>query len=84
MSTSPAWPDHCRFLHVHRNTPGVLGRINAVFSARALNVSAQFLQTEGDLGYVVIDAERCPGGNDQVLAALIAIDGTIRVRAMSN
>ena len=80
----PRMANHCRFLHVHRNTPGVLGRINAVFSARGLNVSAQFLQTEGDLGYVVIDAERCPGGNDQVLAALIAIDGTIRVRAMSN
>lgn len=79
----PRMPDHCRFLHVHRNVPGVLGRINAVFSARALNVSAQFLQTEGDLGYVVIDAERCQTGNDALLAALIAIDGTIRVRTMT-
>jgi D-3-phosphoglycerate dehydrogenase len=78
----PRVPNHARFLHVHRNTPGVLGRINAVFSARGLNVSAQFLQTEGELGYVVIDAER-PPGQDDVLAALCAIDGTIRVRAMT-
>ena len=77
----PRAAGHARFLHVHRNTPGVLGRINAVFSARGLNVAAQFLQTEGELGYVVIDAER---GRGDVLAALCDIDGTIRVRAMTS
>ena len=78
----PRMADHGRFLHVHRNVPGVLGHINAVFSDRGLNVAAQLLQTEGDLGYVVIDAERRPGEADDVLAALCAIDGTIRVRSM--
>ena len=79
----PRVPEHARFLHVHRNVPGVLGHINAVFSARGLNVAAQSLQTEGDLGYVTIDAERPRGdGSDDVLSALCAIDGTIRVRVM--
>jgi len=79
----PRVADHARFLHVHRNAPGVLGRINGVFSARGLNVAAQFLQTEGDLGYVMIDAERRRGEADDVLEALCAIEGTIRVRIMS-
>jgi len=78
----PRVADHVRFLHVHRNVPGVLGRINGVFSDRRLNVAAQFLQTEGDIGYVMIDAERRRGEQDDVLAALCAIDGTIRVRVM--
>ena len=77
----PRVADHARYLHVHRNVPGVLGRINAVFSARGLNVAAQFLQTEGDLGYVMIDAEG-RAERDDVLAALCAIEGTIRVRVM--
>ena len=73
-----------RFLHVHRNVPGVLGRLNAVFSARGLNVSAQLLQTDGDLGYVMIDTERRPGDIDQgeLLAALCAVEGTVRARAL--
>ncbi len=77
----PRVAQHARFLHVHRNVPGVLGHINAVFSARGLNVAAQFLQTEGDMGYVVIDAER-RDKQDDVLAALCEIEGTIRVRVM--
>ncbi len=79
----PRAADHTRYLHVHRNTPGVLGRINAVFSAHRLNVAAQVLQTEGELGYVVIDAERPDGGQDEILAGLCAIEGTIRVRTMT-
>jgi len=71
-----------RFLHVHRNVPGVLGHINAVFSDRHLNVSSQLLQTDGELGYVMVDADRCPEGQGAVLAALCAIDGTIRARAL--
>ena len=53
-----------------------------MFSERSLNVAAQSLQTEGDLGYVMIDAERARDQPDDVLSALCAIDGTIRVRVM--
>jgi len=60
----------------------VLGRINAVFSDRQLNVSTQLLQTDGELGYVILDAEPCPGEQGAMLAALCAIDGTIRARAL--
>ncbi len=78
----PRSPGQPRFLHVHRNVPGVLGQINAVFSRIGLNVSAQVLQTEGDLGYVMVDVDRKPTGRSATLAALCDIEGTIRARAL--
>jgi D-3-phosphoglycerate dehydrogenase len=73
---------YARYLHVHRNVPGVLGRINAVFSGRGLNVAAQLLQTDGELGYVMIDAEDRAGERTQVLNMLCAIEGTVRARVL--
>ena len=72
-------PTLARYLHVHRNVPGVLGRINAVFSSRGLNVAAQSLQTDGEVGYVIVDAE--PGGVG-ILDELCGIEGTIRARTL--
>lgn len=68
-----------RFLHIHRNVPGVLWRMNDIFSSRGLNIAAQYLQTDGDVGYVVIDAE---GEMEPpaILDALRGIEGTIRAR----
>jgi D-3-phosphoglycerate dehydrogenase len=70
-----------RYIHVHRNVPGVLERVNLVFSGRGLNIAGEFLQTQGDVGYVVVDADATvddPG----VLADLRAIEGTIRARRL--
>ena len=78
----PRVPGQARYLHVHRNVPGVLGQINAVFSQRGLNVSSQLLQTDGELGYVMVDVDRRPEVRVQTLAALCAIDGTIRARVL--
>ncbi|MGI4940372.1 MAG: phosphoglycerate dehydrogenase [Janthinobacterium lividum] len=78
----PRLAGHSRYLHVHHNVPGVLGRLNAVFSERNLNVSAQSLQTDGELGYVMIDAEGEPSLCGEVLGALCAIEGTIRARVL--
>ncbi len=78
----PRDPALTRYLHVHRNVPGVLGRLNAVFSDRGLNVSSQQLQTDGELGYVMVDTERQAASQDGILDALCAIKGTIRARAL--
>ena len=37
--------------------PGMLGRLNEVFARRGVNIAAQFYQTDGDIGYVVLDAD---------------------------
>jgi D-3-phosphoglycerate dehydrogenase len=70
-----------RFMHVHRNVPGLLRRLNDVFGSRDLNIAAQYLQTDGDLGYVVVDAE---GVTDDatVMEELRAINGTVRARLL--
>ena len=68
-----------RFLHLHRNVPGVLKRINEVFAARNLNIAAQYLQTDSEVGYVVVDVDGAVA-EDEVRDELRAIEGTIKVR----
>ncbi len=75
----PAHGGH-RLLHIHRNVPGVLAAINGAFSAMGANVAAQFLQTRGELGYVVADLDGHQ--SRQALDALRQIGGTIRARVL--
>ncbi len=78
-----ALPEHegChRLLHVHHNVPGIMSAINNVFSENNLNVSAQYLQTDDAIGYVVIDIEA--EYSDMALTRLSNIEGTIRCRVL--
>ena len=78
-----ALPEHAgchRLLHIHRNVPGVLSAINSVFSENRINVSAQFLQTNDNIGYVVIDIDA--EYSDMARKKLAAINGTIRSRVL--
>ncbi len=68
-----------RFLHIHANVPGMLRRVNEVFSSRNLNISAQYLQTDPEVGYVVVDVDGDVDENE-LLAELQSLDGTIRAR----
>ena len=76
----PARPSGTRFMHVHRNTPGLLAAVLDVFVRRGLNIGAQYLQTDGELGYAVIDVDGGGGEAQEILADLRAIPGTIRAR----
>ena len=69
-----------RILHVHRNVPGVLQQINTVFGASNINIASQYLQTHGDIGYVVIDIDAAH--SDVALAKLADVPGTIRSRVL--
>ena len=78
-----ALPEHAgshRLLHIHHNTPGIMGAINRVFSDNKVNVIAQFLQTNDAVGYVVIDIDA--EYSDMALARLAGIEGTIRCRVL--
>ncbi|WP_297766040.1 phosphoglycerate dehydrogenase, partial [uncultured Muriicola sp.] len=44
-----------RFLHIHRNLPGVMARINDVLAHYEMNISGQYLSTNKELGYVITD-----------------------------
>ena len=76
----PAHPGKHRLLHIHRNVPGVLSEINTVFGANKINISSQYLQTHGDIGYVVIDIDA--GYSELALAKLADVTGTIRSRVL--
>ncbi len=80
----PMNPNGTRFIHVHRNVPGMLNRLNNVFSSRGLNIAAQYLQTYGDIGYVVVesDGDAARQQAEDVLEALKGVDGTIRARLL--
>ena len=44
-----------RLLNVHKNVPGVLGGINGVVSELGVNITAQYLSTDQQIGYLVMD-----------------------------
>jgi D-3-phosphoglycerate dehydrogenase len=67
-----------RFLHIHDNVPGVLREVNEFFSSRNINISAEYLQTDADIGYVIIETES--EFDPSVLKELKDIPHTIRAR----
>ncbi len=78
-------PEHTgsrRLLHIHRNVPGMLLRINELIGNSGLNIDAQFLQTSGEIGYVVIDVSASEEQAESLKDGMAAIDGTLRTRLL--
>ena len=70
-----------RIAHLHANLPGVLARGNRVLGEDGINIAAQALGTEGEIGYVVTDVAQRP--DQRALDQLASIEGTIRMRVIS-
>ena len=78
-----ALPEHAgrsRLLHIHRNVPGVLAQVNQRFSQAGINIAAQYLGTNEQVGYVVIDVDS--SASLVALDELCAIPDTIRCRIL--
>ncbi len=73
--------DKQRYLHIHKNQPGVLTKITNVFTSRNLNIASQYLQTDPYIGYVIVDIDSKEHTED-VLAELKAIPETIKARVL--
>jgi len=76
-------PEHkhrSRLLHIHHNRPGIMTKINEAFASQNINIAAQYLQTNNEIGYVVIDIDS--KDREAGLKELQAIDGTIRTRVL--
>ena len=69
-----------RILHIHENVPGMLFQINRLFGERGINIVAQYLQTFGEIGYVVFDINK--NSAIDVIDELKQIKGTIRARIL--
>ena len=76
----PAHPGLCRILHIHRNVPGMLTRINERLSSAGINIASQYLQTNQHVGYVVVDVEN--EGSAEALHEISDLEGTIRARVL--
>jgi D-3-phosphoglycerate dehydrogenase / 2-oxoglutarate reductase len=69
-----------RLLHIHRNVPGVMARVNERLSKAGVNIAAQYLSTREDVGYVVIDVDN--GSPEIAMADLCSLPDTIRCRIL--
>ncbi len=69
-----------RILHIHNNVPGVLSQINTLLSKNKINILAQYLKTNDDIGYVVLDVDKHLSKN--ALELLKGIDETIKARLL--
>ncbi|TEW53767.1 phosphoglycerate dehydrogenase [Psychromonas sp. RZ22] len=70
-----------RLLHIHQNQPGILTKINLAFADNDINIAAQYLQTNENIGYVVIDVNSEDA--KKALIKLKEIEGTIRARLLN-
>jgi len=78
----PPRPSGTRFIQVQRNLPGMLGRLNEVLARHAVNIAAQYYETDHDVGYVVLDADASAADGQRVLADIRSLEGTIRARLL--
>lgn len=69
-----------RFMHIHRDEPGVLAKILQVFSRRNINIAGQYLRTDGEIGYVVTDVSGKVEMGADIRKELAEIPGTVRTR----
>jgi D-3-phosphoglycerate dehydrogenase len=79
LSLSPNEQTH-RILHIHNNIPGMLSQINTKLAEKNINIIAQYLQTNAEIGYVVFDIQKAESKN--LLKELQGIEGTIRARIL--
>lgn len=77
VSLSPQAGTH-RILHIHKNIPGVLGQINSRLSKSNINIAGQYLKTNDEIGYVILDVDSKL--SQEAFEILKGIKGTIRAR----
>jgi len=67
-----------RILHIHENIPGVLSEINSRLSEKNINILGQYLKTNDEIGYVILDVDTKLSG--EALEILKEVKGTIKTR----
>ena len=76
----PKQQESHRFLHIHKNVPGIMAHINEILASYDLNITGQYLSTDPDVGYVITDVDR--EYNKGVIKALKAVENTLRFRVL--
>ena len=69
-----------RFIHIHKNIPGVMLKINKILSEFNINIPGQYLKTNDEIGYVITDINQ--EYNKEVIKKLKEINRTIKLRVL--
>ena len=69
-----------RFIHIHKNEPGIMLKINKILSDYNINIVGQYLKTNESIGYVITDINN--EYNKQVIQSLRKIHDTIKLRVL--
>ena len=69
-----------RILHIHRNVPGVMQKVNTLVGRAGINIEAQVLHTHGEIGYLIMDTGARVTG--EMLRRIGALPETIRARVL--
>ncbi len=76
----PALQGSHRFIHIHKNKPGLLAKINAVLAKHKINITGQYLKTNETLGYVITDVSK--KYDNEVISELKKIEATLKFRVI--
>jgi len=76
----PALQNAHRLIHIHRNVPGILAKINNILAAHEINIVGQYLKTNNDIGYVITDI--ASKYTEALLSELKKIEHTIKFRTL--
>ncbi|SNS79011.1 D-3-phosphoglycerate dehydrogenase [Ekhidna lutea] len=78
--TLPTLSQAHRFIHIHKNEPGILAEINNVLAKHGINIGGQYLKTNDLVGYVITDIDK--NYKEEVIKDLKMVRGTIRFRVL--
>jgi len=76
----PEQKDLHRFIHIHRNVPNVLAKINMILGQNKVNIEGQYLKTNEEIGYVITDVNK--EYKKKVIDELRKIPETIKLRVL--
>ena len=76
----PEQSDSHRLIHIHKNQPGVMLKINKIISEYNINIKGQYLKTNEEIGYVITDIDSVY--NKDVVKSLKNITATIKLRVL--
>jgi D-3-phosphoglycerate dehydrogenase len=69
-----------RLIHIHKNVPGIMAKINTVFAKHNINIVGQFLMTNAEIGYAITDINT--EYDKQLFKSLKKIEQTIKFRVL--
>ncbi len=76
----PPLQDAHRLLHIHKNVPGILAKINNIFAKYNVNIKGQYLMTNNETGYVITDVSK--EYSEEIVNELKEIENTIKFRML--